>query len=69
LLGPFGCKYFYLTDAYVKAGFATDAYKLFDVMPERNSVSYVTVSVSRECKTMDLIIFKTMSEEASSQQN
>ncbi|CAN6973901.1 unnamed protein product [Brassica oleracea var. botrytis] len=38
-------------------------------MPERNSVSYVTVSVSRECKTMDLIIFKTMSEEASSQQN
>ncbi|VVB14338.1 unnamed protein product [Arabis nemorensis] len=33
-----------LLNAYVKAGFASDALKLFDEMPKRNNISYVTLS-------------------------
>ncbi|ESQ41266.1 hypothetical protein EUTSA_v10012703mg [Eutrema salsugineum] len=39
-----------LLDAYVKAGFANDALKLFDEMPERNNVSYVTLSQGNACE-------------------
>lgn len=39
-----------LLDAYVKAGFAKDALNLFDEMPERNHVSYVTLSRANACE-------------------
>ncbi|KAG2274048.1 hypothetical protein Bca52824_056603 [Brassica carinata] len=39
-----------LLDAYVKAGFAEDALNLFDEMPERNHVSYVTLSRGNACE-------------------
>ncbi|KAL1207066.1 putative pentatricopeptide repeat-containing protein [Cardamine amara subsp. amara] len=39
-----------LLDAYVKAGFAADALKLFDEMPVRNNVSYVTLSRGDVCQ-------------------
>ncbi|KAF8061261.1 hypothetical protein N665_1207s0002 [Sinapis alba] len=39
-----------LLDAYVKSGFAKDALKLFDKMPERNNVSYVTISQGNACE-------------------
>ncbi|CAE6099062.1 unnamed protein product [Arabidopsis arenosa] len=39
-----------LLNAYVKAGFDKDALNLFDEMPERNNVSYVTLSQGYACQ-------------------
>ncbi|CAN7068350.1 unnamed protein product [Brassica rapa subsp. trilocularis] len=39
-----------LLDAYVKTGFPKDASNLFDEMPERNHVSYVTLSRANACE-------------------
>lgn len=38
-----------LLNAYVKAGFAKDASNLFDEMPERNNVSFVTLIQGNAC--------------------
>ncbi|CAN8256488.1 unnamed protein product [Cochlearia groenlandica] len=39
-----------LLNAYVKAGFAEDALKVFDEMPERNNVSFVTLVQGSTCQ-------------------
>ncbi|XP_010453383.1 PREDICTED: putative pentatricopeptide repeat-containing protein At5g13230, mitochondrial [Camelina sativa] len=39
-----------LLNAYVKAGFDKDALKLFDEIPERNNVSYVTLVQGHACE-------------------